>query len=250
MGHTSPACAFTAPPTDQPTATAEPHTADTSDTIAQLFARLLDARCTRLSVNEYVIHEPVNHGDSIAYRYVHNAFRPLDTDLVELPVSYSDYGGSDLDAANVRALIETLREDTFVHLYGPHDSVGLALPYGRPLPDDPDNELLTLLVGMIESLIDYALIDESTHSDYVHELADEAWDSCLRQQVMWDLDDYAPDDDAINAVVECDDDTIRAAYYGYDDNEWFCETATSVVNYRHDDAVRHVARTIFGWDVD
>jgi hypothetical protein len=176
MGHTSLTRVLTASPADQPLADAGSHTAETSDTTAQLFARLLDARCQRLSVNEYVIHEPVNHGDSIAYRYVHNVplSPPSDTDLIELPVSYSDYGGSDLDAANVRALIETFGEDTFVHLHGWHDSVGLALPYGRSLSDDPDNESLTLLVGMIESLIDYALLDESTHSDYVSELADEA----------------------------------------------------------------------------
>jgi hypothetical protein len=67
---------------------------------------------------------------------------------------------------------------------------------------------------------------------------------------LWDLDDYAPDNDASQAVYLCDDDTLRAAYYGYEDNEWFCETATSVVNYRHDDTVRHVARALFGWDVD
>jgi hypothetical protein len=44
-----------------------------------------------------------------------------------------------------------------------------------------------------------------------------------------------------------DEENIRVTYYQYEDNEWDCESATSVVNGRHDEAVRYVAETVFGW---
>lgn len=233
MGHTSLACA----PTE-------------SISLSELFRRLIAAGCTRLSVNEYIVHEPLCHGDSVAYQYARvSQDWSAECDLVELPVSYSDYGGSDLDAANVRALVETFGESTFVHLYGGHDSTGLALPYGRSLPDDEENERLTFLVETIEALADYPLISDETHSRYVAELAAECWDQWVRSDTVHELCEYAPTDDASDAVHACDEDAFVSAYYGCESNEWTCETATSVVNLRHDDAVRHVARSLFGWDV-
>lgn len=215
--------------------------------LEELFERLHEAGCCRLAAYGYASWQRIEHGQNVAYDNVRPASPCDDVDLLELPVSYSDYGGSDLDAANARALIEIFGRDTFVHLYGPHGSVGLALPSDEPLPDDPDGEMLADLVRIVEGLRDYPIVDEGVQSAYVDELADEAWSCWLRLDLARDLDDYAPDGDASDALLACDEDELRTAYYAFEGNEWVCETATSVVNLRHDDAMRHLAATVFGW---
>lgn len=218
-----------------------------SQSIEELFESLREAGCAPLTAYGYAAREGIEHGQNVAYDNVRLAGTYDNIDLVELPVSYSDYGGSDLDAANVRALIEIFGHDTFVHLYGPHGSVGLALPCGALLPDDPDGDILASLVKTIDALRDYPIVDECVHSSYVDEIADEAWSSWIRSDLARDLDDYAPDGDASDALLDCDEDELYGAYYGFEGNDWVCETATSAVNLRHDDAVRHVAAAVFGW---
>lgn len=218
-----------------------------AELLDELFGRLLAAGGRLLRIAGWSRLDQLLHGDFVAYRDL----VPADHDeqdalLVEL-LSYSDYGGSDLDAANVEALEDMFTPYAFVHLYGPHGSVGLAVPFGRPLPEDPGCEQLSRLVATVEGLLDCPLVDEETHSRYVEELADAAWSQWLSFDVVRELEDYAPDDAASDALFDCGGETLRDAYYGYEGNEWQCETATSVTNLRHDEAVRHVAACVFGW---
>ncbi|MCP3800709.1 hypothetical protein NLX83_15685 [Allokutzneria sp. A3M-2-11 16] len=224
------------------TTTDTPTTATDINRINDLFERLRAAGCQLLTVNGYLHHEPVDHGEHLAYSHVHHAERAEDAELIELPVSYSDYGGSDIDAANVRALLAGYGDDTFVHLSGGHGSTGLALPYGRALPDDDDCDILPVLVDVIERLRDHPVIDEQAWSTYVDGLAEDAWDEWLRHDVISGLEALCP-----NGCDGCpvDDGLIRTTYYGFEANEWVCDTATTVVNLRHAEAVAHLARTLF-----
>ncbi|MFE9748245.1 hypothetical protein ACFYOT_25345 [Saccharothrix saharensis] len=212
----------------------------------ELFERLCGIGC-RLVAYGYTGSNEIEHGQSVAYGKVRAAGAHDVADLIELPMSYSDYGGSDLDAANIRAMIELFGPDAFVHLHGPHGSAGLALPCDQPLPDDLDCEMLLLLVRTVEGLRDYPLVDDCVHSTYADELAEDAWSAWLRFDIGRDLNDYAPDGDASDALLNCDEDDLQSAYYAFEGNEWVCDTATSAVNLRHDDAVRHVAAAVFGW---
>lgn len=185
-------------------------------------------------------------------------------------ISCGDYHGSSWDAANNRALkghpgvsyrepnsggmgsvfnVTTLMVgnlSTFANAQGnerPEDFVDVAI------------EWLTGLVSTLENIkYDYPLIDDDIHSAYETELADEAWDAYLESDVFDKLSNLAPDEiaeESVDSMRAADESTqeVRTAYYEFEDNEWSCESATSIVNGRHDDAVKHVARTVFGWDV-
>lgn len=185
-------------------------------------------------------------------------------------LSYSDYDGSDYDAANVIALknefdwVNTSTDgrqgegEAWVQLgelpAGEHDTINEGL----------DN--LESLVRTIGSLTDYALISEEVHSEYIDGLANDAWDAYLRSDLISDLEKMNPERDENGEVLELDrsmaitpeafqdlEDELRDAYYEYEGNEWNAETATNVVNGHHEDAEYYVAFKIFGWtreDID
>jgi hypothetical protein len=81
----------------------------------------------------------------------------------------------------------------------------------------------------------------TSHTAYVDALAEQAWDQWLGADVLaalWDLSHGNPED------FQFTDDEIRALYYGYDENWWTCETATSAHNENHEDALTHVCESI------
>ncbi|TDC92368.1 hypothetical protein E1161_13430 [Saccharopolyspora aridisoli] len=185
-------------------------------------------------------------------------------------ISYSDYGGTDLDAANVRALDGT--PGVNVSTNGVHGENSAWIQLGELPTNGEDIETgigwLKHLADTMDGLTDYPLINEETHSEYVLELADEAWGQFLGDDTQRDLIKLAeqndvdiPDDlthygypvedhaEYVEYLREKSEDTIREAYYSYETNEWNCETATSVVNGCHEDTVLHVARTVLKWDV-
>lgn len=98
---------------------------------------------------------------------------------------------------------------------------------------------------MLEGLQDYPLISDESHSEYEDQLADEAWDAWLRDDMIGDLEAVALEGWEITDGVESE---LRTAYYAYEENEWYCESATNIVNGRHDDAMAHAALTVLGWD--
>lgn len=163
-------------------------------------------------------------------------------------VSYSDYGGSDCDAANVRALDGTPGVTTSTGGYHGEGTATVQLgelPGGEDESIDDGLDRLEHVADLMAGLEDYPLIDEEIHSEYQTELEDEAWDAWLRDDVIGDLDRVAPHEWEITDGVEAE---LRTAYYAYELSEWVCESATSVHNYRHDDALAHAALTVLGWD--
>ncbi|TQM83252.1 hypothetical protein FHX81_5670 [Saccharothrix saharensis] len=197
-------------------------------------------------------HVTADHGDTVDY----DDLRTVDwtADLVELPVRYSDSHGSDLDVVNQQYLIETFGAKVFVHLRDDRDGArGIGLPVCRPLPgDDADNSALDRLTKELERLRVVGLLDEDRHSQYVDTLADSAWRSHLRAEVITTLRTLAPDSEEDRAVVAAGldaDDPIGETYFGFEGNEWIAVTPYRVRNGRHHDAVMHVATTLFGWEV-
>jgi hypothetical protein len=207
-------------------------------------------------------------------------------DPVEIVLaSYSDLHGTDADAANVRALaripgVTIVRRigdsgrraevrlgelSAFTTSEDSHDS-GQGHQQG-----DPSEAILRLdqLVDAMITTLEELYIDDSTHVEYLIELAEAAWDAWIRfdlpqelRQLARDLEIIVPDDarspdgsryDADDVDGYVDDlfdtygDKVRAAYYDYEGSEWVAETATSVVNARHSQAVRYAAHMVFGW---
>lgn len=181
-------------------------------------------------------------------------------------ISCGDYHGSDLDAANNRTLRGTPGVDYSEPNTGGMGSVfnvttttvGAMTSFENATdPGDADREpaqrrsnaleWLEHLVTTLEGLQDYGLLSEEDHGEYLSELAEEAWSDhlerdafdMLRDLLSWQ--DLEPGEE-LQAL-------IKRTYFGYDENEWNAETATSAVNGRHEDAVKHVASVLFGWNV-
>ncbi|HVV11594.1 hypothetical protein [Amycolatopsis sp.] len=161
-------------------------------------------------------------------------------------VSYSDYGGSDIDAANVRAL-----KDVPGVIVSDIDFGGKAATATLgELPDTEDTEdginRLESLVYSIEHIAEYVLLDEETHSEYVTELAEEAWDQYLGSDVLSEVETALGLDDTLDTldVFGFSEDDIRELYYGFEGTEFYAETATSVVNANHVDAIAYVVGEI------
>jgi hypothetical protein len=190
-------------------------------------------------------------------------------------ISCGDYHGSDVDAANNRALDGTpgvtVREpntggqgsvfNVSTTVVGEMSSFENATD-----PGDTDREPATRredalmwlesLVEKMESLVDnVTYLDEEKHSEFIDELAEEAWSDHLEGDTRDALQDMAPEDgttvweDTLNNATDELKASIHATYFSFEDNEWNAESATSVVNGRHREAVAHVARTLFGWSV-
>ncbi len=222
-----------------------------------------ELRALILSDGETTPYPVTGHSDSNPW----NQSDELDPIEITL-ISCGDYHGSCLDSANNRALdghpgvtvsypgtggmgsVES--ESTVV--------VGQMSAFANGQGDEPTAsdalEWLVALVLIMHGLSDYPLIDDEKHSEYVNELADEAWDAYLRSDIESELRDLDPtgeftfwDDITIPDDPRDTDDIVREAYYAYDENEWTCESATSVVNGRHSDAVRYAAARVFGWNV-
>jgi len=184
-------------------------------------------------------------------------------------ISCGDYHGSDLDAANNRALkgtpgveFEEPNSGGMSSVFNRTTTVVGAMTAFANLQGDvtvPASEAratalewLEYLVTRLEGLQEYALLDEEEHGKLVEELAEEAWGNHLEGETFDALKALAPDDseeeraDSQQAYEESDAQVHRA--YFEHENEWTIE-GMGAVNRRHDEAVKHVARTVFGWDV-
>lgn len=172
--------------------------------------------------------------------------------VVDLGVTWGDYTGSDLDRSNWNYLRDTYGEDKFVNITDIFGCQGLALVLGV-VPEDSDLDEIDSIVHDLKRLDVYPLLDEDHHSEMINEMATESWNDYLRHDVSSELEgkNYSEDfydrsgwKDEYKNDPRDNEDIVRDIYYGYDNNEWYAETATEVVNGRHDDAVRHVYETL------
>lgn len=91
-----------------------------------------------------------------------------------LPYSgYSDYSGSTVEKSNNDCFQEEYGEEEWVHpVYGGHTTL-IGLTGLLNCPEDTFEEV----IGILEGLEDYPLIDEEHHSQLENELVNEAWDN-------------------------------------------------------------------------
>lgn len=189
-------------------------------------------------------------------------------------ISCGDYHGSDVDAANNRALDGTpgvtVREPntggqgsvfsestTVVGEMSSFENATDPGDIGREPAQRRADALgwLEHLVTTLEGLQDYGLLSEETHSKLIGELADEAWDSWLDSDTFGDLRDLAPNEDQRDRVDAYEDlaehqAAVKSAYYSFEGNDWTVSSlGEGARNGAHGGAVKHVARTVFGWNV-
>lgn len=217
------------------------------NTMTELWLRLLDChvvRVTRL--------EELHYGGT----YETYTDKPTAEDIESAEIgevwyrvtlaSFSDYSGAAYDRANVKELVETYGASEGSGIHG-HEFAYVEI--GDP---DMDEDKLSLLVEIAEGMCDYPIICEETWSQVEEEIAEEMWGAFLEDEVRDEIGDMfsanSPDDeDAYDRGLEFFDensDAIREAYYTFSENEWEFESATSAVNRRHEDAVRHAVQTV------
>lgn len=214
-----------------------------------------------------------------AETYYHEDTNPWSGDDRLYPVtltliSCGDYHGSDLDAANNRVLQGTPGVDvsepdtggmgsvfnvstTVVGCMSSFENGSSEFDRNREPATRREDALMWLesLVGKMEGLIDYALLDEETHSELVDELAEEAWDSWLKSDVHSELINIGPGgadawNDLLSDMGEELQDKVHEAYFGHDGCWWTVQSlGEGAYNDNHEETVKHVARTVFGWSV-
>jgi hypothetical protein len=215
--------------------------------VVELWRRLIDLDSTSVK-GEYAYVQKVCDLDLFAL-VLSDGEGTEDTAPLTLElISYSDYGGNDYDAANVRYLEECQIPGVETSTGGRHGT-GLAWVQLGEL-HDTDTELgierLKEIVGLMEGLTDYPVFHDETHGDYIRDLAEEAWDQYLCRDVMSELTTELGLDDTLDtlSVFGFSDDEIRELYYGNDDLYFRGETATSVVAENHDSVVKQIAQHI------
>lgn len=148
--------------------------------------------------------------------------------------SYSDYWGSDVDAANCAVFVQKFGWNEGGD--GRHGERHAWINLGELPEVDGDTDVNLSIIeswaGALDRLDDYPLLDDDVHSEYVHGLATAAWDEYL----WYDICHQIPE--------ELDKEAVREAYYSFEGNEWVCETATSACNMRHEDAVRFAIESL------
>lgn len=164
----------------------------------------------------------------------------VDLDLI----SYSDYHGSDIDAANVKALVHMTNGQVWDSGIGRHGLSSACMTLGE-LPEADDTEdgvkQLEYVVELLKRLEEYPLLDEGIHGEYIEQLVNEAWDGWLEQDLLNELDEVLCGGEDYLCDFNFSKREIYAIYQFVADPEWVCETATSVVNTRHQETLAAVA---------
>lgn len=227
-----------------------PYSPDQYRDVVELWRRLLD--CHTVEAYEVRAYGYLSHveriDDETLYALVLSDGEETDQEsAVTLNlVSYSDYGGSDLDAANVRALEDVPGVTVSGIAHGGKEAI---VTLGElPACDDVAEGVsrLEYLVESIEYIAEYGLLSDETHSEYVDELATEAWDQYLGSDVVSEVETALGLDDTLDTldVFRFSEDDIRELYYGFEGTYFYAESATSVVNENHVDAIAYIVGEI------
>ncbi|WP_280350376.1 hypothetical protein [Nocardia abscessus] len=222
--------------------------------VVELWRRLLNCSCVSTYGQRYDNYLGWLDDEHLYELVLSNGEETENYESVKVSLmSCSNYGGSDYDAANIRWLSENMDWVTTVVDYGPHSESEAYVMLGELPPsagDDVDERLAQLeyLVKTIEGLENYALIDDEIHTEYVEELATEAWDQWLAWDVKQDLNDWLVGNSGWDLHdFGFSDDEIRDMYYEFTSEQNFgphCESATSVVFPYHDEVVDLIGKAI------
>ncbi|MFC0434550.1 hypothetical protein [Kutzneria buriramensis] len=214
----------------------------------KLYDVIREAGGEEFGVSDVLRPGPLNYGDTVDW----STFTPADffwsPDVLVLPVTYSNVSGTIQTAANARELIRVFGKDNFVTIHGEKGLFGLALLSHTPWPRTSQLERLATMLTMLASG-DQVLLNTRTYWEYFAELRDKAWEASLAAKTAESLAALAPAGVTVNRASLRTDPWIRHGYQWFKGNQWMPQTATSVINARHDEAVRHVARTVLGWEV-
>ncbi|MEO6085695.1 MAG: hypothetical protein ABIQ18_21510 [Umezawaea sp.] len=214
---------------------------------AELWGRLLDSGRVSLKNDDYgscLEKVPEEH---LLQLIVNDGEQTYDYPAVTVTlVSYSDMGGygSDIDAANVRALEDTpgvqVSTDSF-------RDAGEAWTQFGELPGDLDDDVdtglewLESLVQSIEALNDYPFIDEDGYYQYESECQEAAWDGHILSDITRDLDDWAGGYHWEDFGVL--DDDLREMFYERAEN-WEFQGASTMVCGNQDEIILDIQETV------
>lgn len=217
----------------------------TDSIITKLYDQMREAGAEDFGVSDELRPGPLNYGDTVN----RNTFTPADwfwsSDLLVLPVNYSSTYGTIHTAANARELIRVFGADRFVTIHGDGGWFGLALLSETPWPRRSQLGRLADMLTVLASG-DQVLLNRQTYWAYFAELQDKA---SLAAKTLDSLVALAPAGVTVDRERMLADHRIRYEYRWFRHNEWMPQTATSVINMRHEEAVLHVARTVLRWEV-
>jgi hypothetical protein len=183
-------------------------------------------------------------------------------------ISCGDYHGSDVDAANNRTIDGMPGVDVSYPGTGGMGSVesvsttqlgsvtAFAVPENEGAPATADDVIRNLraVVDVMGSIREHGLLSEEDREKYVREQAESWWSNGLGRDVMGEMENLNPagpfEELPTPEGVTDIEDAVKAAYFDYDGTQWEMtgpDTATGVYNANHEEAVKHVAETVFGW---
>lgn len=109
-----------------------------------------------------------------------------ETDELYFYVPYatgSDYSGSTVEVSNAQYMEDTYNEHDWVHpVYGGHGTYAVAIGVTGLL--DCDKDTFDEVCELLESLVNYPLIDEQAHSEYEMEAIENAWNICVKDDFI------------------------------------------------------------------
>jgi hypothetical protein len=220
----------------------------TDSTTAKLYDLMREAGAEDFGVSDVLRPGPLKYGDTVN----RNTFTPADwfwsPDLLVLPVTYCDRFGTMQTAANARELIRVFGKDRFVTIHGEHNLFGLALLSETPWPRLSQLARLADMLAVLASG-EQVLLNTQTYWEYFAERRDAAWDETLAAKTAESLLALAPRGVEVDRATLLADRRIGDSYRWFSGNVWVPQTATRLINMQHDYAVRHIARTVLGWEI-
>lgn len=223
-------------------------------TEAELWERIISHRLVRMPRDWYDYRGSLP-GDTVIFdRVMANLLDPSLYGGVEIILAEcSDYDGSSVDRANVRAWRDEFSTEAYEDWGAWSKSSKAWLILGIVPGADPDDaeDRITRLAAIAEALDDlddYPLLNDEAHSELEMELAEEAWDSWLWNDIRSEVDSVIEDrwgDDWKDAPSADEyEEKLREAYYRHEDTWWTCETANSAVNDNHDRVLADVLKDV------
>lgn len=180
--------------------------------------------------NEFDRYEGLAAGDVIQWADMEDPSDGYPPTVFYVGMMWGDYVGSDIDRSNYRSLLRDYPQ-FFVIVRDSMGAEGLALlpDFGRRDSSGHAEALADILIKLRD---DYPLYDDEDHSNLEQELADEAWDAYLSQDVKSIIRGNYPHGEDILGLIN--DGALQREFYtiAYESNDGrspYCESAVNVV---------------------